>query len=235
MKVCYKAGAVTARENYYSIAADAVEIRLWFLTDDILRIRAGFDGDWDEASYSLVMTAWESRTDHLLAAERRRVETANARLTDAEDKAVIQGSKLRVEIEKDPFRICVYDAEGTQLHADIPDLAYREDANSRRFHASQIEAEDCFYGFGEKSGDINKAEKFMNMAPGMLWVTTRRRQILFTSMSRFTSSYRDSLKRRLVIFTTQQRNAPLIWDGKSATTGTDIPRSAQMQEMWTFS
>lgn len=166
MKVCYKAGTVTARENYYSIAADAVEIRLWFLTDDILRIRAGFDGDWDEASYSLVMTAWESRTDHLLAAERRRVETAKAQLTDAEDKAVIQGSRLRVEIEKDPFRICVYDAEGTQLHADIPDLAYREDANHRRFHASQIEAEDCFYGFGEKSGDINKAEKFMNMAPG---------------------------------------------------------------------
>lgn len=166
MKVCYKAGTVTARENYYSIAADAVEIRLWFLTDDILRIRAGFDGDWDEASYSLVMTAWESRTDHLLAAERRRVETAKAQLTDAEDKAVIQGSRLRVEIEKDPFRICVYDAEGTQLHADIPDLAYREDANHRRFHASQIEAEDCFYGFGEKSGDINKAEKFINMAPG---------------------------------------------------------------------
>ncbi len=166
MKVCYKAGAVTARENYYSIAADAVEIRMWFLTDDILRIRAGFDGDWDEASYSLVMTAWESRTDQLLAAERRKVVAADAQLTDAEDKAVIQGRKLRVEIEKDPFRICVYDAEGTQLHADIPDLAYREDANRRRFHASQIEAEDCFYGFGEKSGDINKAEKFMNMAPG---------------------------------------------------------------------
>ena len=53
MKVCYKAGAVTAQNHYYSIAADAVEIRVWFLTDDIIRIRAGFDGDWDEASYSL--------------------------------------------------------------------------------------------------------------------------------------------------------------------------------------
>ena len=58
MKVCYKAGAVTAQNHYYSIAADAVEIRVWFLTDDIIRIRAGFDGDWDEASYSLVTTAW---------------------------------------------------------------------------------------------------------------------------------------------------------------------------------
>ena len=69
MKVCYKAGAVTAKENYYSIAADAVEIRLWFLTDEILRIRAGFDGDWDEASYSLVMTAWDSRADEGLSQE----------------------------------------------------------------------------------------------------------------------------------------------------------------------
>ena len=39
MKVCYKAGAVTAQNHYYSIAADAVEIRVWFLTDDIIRIR----------------------------------------------------------------------------------------------------------------------------------------------------------------------------------------------------
>ena len=51
MKVCYKAGAVTAQNHYYSIAADAVEIRVWFLTDDIIRIRAGFDGDWDEFLY----------------------------------------------------------------------------------------------------------------------------------------------------------------------------------------
>ena len=66
MKVCYKAGVVSAVKNYYSIATDAVEIRLWFLTDDIIRIRAGFDGDWDEASYSLVKTAWQSRTDELM-------------------------------------------------------------------------------------------------------------------------------------------------------------------------
>ena len=60
----------------------------------------------------------------------------------------------------------VYDKDGSLLHADIPDLAYREDSNHRRIHASQIEADDCFYGFGEKSGEINKAEKYMNMAPG---------------------------------------------------------------------
>ena len=62
MKVCYKAGAVTAQNHYYSIAADAVEIRVWFLTDDIIRIRAGFDGDWDEAvSYTHLTLPTNSR------------------------------------------------------------------------------------------------------------------------------------------------------------------------------
>lgn len=166
MKVCYTAGAVTALSGCYSIATNAVELRLWFLTDDILRIRAGFDGDWDEASYSLTMTAWESRTDELMKEWRRQVKPADAVLTDDKAQAVIQGKRLKVVIEKKPFRILVYDKDGSLLHADIPDLAYREDSNHRRIHASQIEADDCFYGFGEKSGEINKAEKLMNMAPG---------------------------------------------------------------------
>ena len=67
MKVCYTGGAVKDCGSYYSVATNAVELRIWFLTDDILRIRAGFDGDWYEASYSLTMTAWESRTDNLMA------------------------------------------------------------------------------------------------------------------------------------------------------------------------
>ncbi len=67
-------------------------------------------------------------------------------LTDGEKEAVIQGSRLKVVVEKAPFRIMVYDKDGSLLHADIPDLAYREDSNHRRIHASQIEADDCFYG-----------------------------------------------------------------------------------------
>ena len=166
MKVCYQAGPVTRRENYFSIAADGAEIRLWFLTDDILRIRAGFDGDWDEASYSLVMTAWESRTDSFLGGERRRVNTAPAELKDGAEEAVIQGRHLKVVVHKQPFHLSVYDEAGTLIHEDIPDLAFRQDGNNRRMHSIRIEADDHFYGFGEKGGEIDKAECFLTMAPG---------------------------------------------------------------------
>lgn len=165
MKICTRASSVTQHENYFSILTDGAELRLWFLTDSIVRIRAGFDGDFAEESYSLVLTAWEDRMDGFLKNYRRRIETADAALTDGGDTAVIQGKLLKVVVEKDPFRICVYDAEGTCLHADIADLAYQEDSNRRRIHTSEISPDDCFYGFGEKSGEFNKAQKFMNMSP----------------------------------------------------------------------
>ncbi len=63
MKVCMNATTVKQKENYFSVLTNCVEIRILFLTDSILRIRAGFDGDFAEESYSLVMTAWEDRMD----------------------------------------------------------------------------------------------------------------------------------------------------------------------------
>lgn len=165
MKVCMTAGAVRQQDNYFSVTTNCVEIRILFLTDSIIRIRAGFDGDFAEESYSLVMTAWEDRMDGFLKDSRRRITAADAVLTDQEHQAVIQGRLLKVVVEKDPFRICVYDQDGTQIHADIVDLAFQEDCNNRRIHTSEISPDDCFYGFGEKSGEFNKAQKFMGMSP----------------------------------------------------------------------
>ena len=165
VRICTTAQAVRQKDNYFSIETNSVEIRVWFLTDSILRIRAGFDGDFAEESYSLILTAWEDRMDDFMKNYRKRIETAKAVLTDGDCEAVIQGRELKVVVEKDPFRICVYDREGTQIHGDIVDLAYQEDSNHRRIHTSEISAGDCFYGFGEKSGEFNKAQKCMGMSP----------------------------------------------------------------------
>ena len=165
MKVCTNAYTVAKKDSYFSVMTNSVEIRILFLTDSILRIRAGFDGDFAEESYSLVMTAWEDRMDDFLKGRRTRVEAADAVLSDGDREAVIEGRILKVVVEKDPFRICVYDKEGTLLHADSVYLAYMEDSNHRRIHTSEISPEDCFYGFGEKSGSFNKAQKFMSMSP----------------------------------------------------------------------
>lgn len=165
MKVCRYASGIKQNDGYFSVMTNCVEIRIWFLTDDIVRIRAGFDGEFAEESYSLVMTAWEDRMDEVMSRYRRRIQPAKAVLTDEEKQAVIQGEHLKVVVEKNPFRICIYDQDGTMLHADIVDLAYQEDSNHRRIHTSEISPQDCFYGFGEKSGEWNKAQKYMCMSP----------------------------------------------------------------------
>ena len=113
MKVCTNAYTVAKKDSYFSVMTNSVEIRILFLTDSILRIRAGFDGDFAEESYSLVMTAWEDRMDDFLKGRRTRVEAADAVLSDGDREAVIEGRILKVVVEKDPFRICVYDKEGT--------------------------------------------------------------------------------------------------------------------------
>lgn len=165
MKLCTNAIEVKQIDQYFSIVTNSIEIRVLFLTDSILRIRAGFDGDFAEESYSLVMTAWEDRMDELMKDQRKKIIPASAELIKSEHQAVIQGASLKVVIEKDPFRICIYDKEGTCLHSDIVDLGYQEDSNHRRIHTSEISPEDCFYGFGEKSGQWNKAQKFLSMSP----------------------------------------------------------------------
>lgn len=165
MRLCLAAKGVRQEENYFCVETNSVEIRIWFLTDEIIRIRAGFDGDFAEESYSLALTAWEDRMDGLMGKYRKRINVAPAELCDDGETAVISGKKLKVVVEKEPFRLCVYDQDGTLLHADIVDLAFQEDSNRRRIHTSEITPQDCFYGFGEKSGDLNKAQKFMSMSP----------------------------------------------------------------------
>ena len=86
MRVANKVTSIEKRGSGFSIMTDAVEIRLMFMTDDILRIRAGFDGDFAEESYTLAMTAWEDRMDDVLMGYRRRIEPKEGRLLTADEK-----------------------------------------------------------------------------------------------------------------------------------------------------
>lgn len=165
MKICTTVTNVAQVNDFYEISTDGVPLRIWFVTDDCLRIRAGFSGTFEEASYSLALTAWPDRLDTVMQGYRKRVAVSPSALADGPNAAVLQGNSLKVVVEKQPFRICVYDKQNTLLHADLVDLAYMQDSNSRRIHTSEIMPGDCFYGFGEKTGPINKAEKFMSMSP----------------------------------------------------------------------
>jgi alpha-glucosidase len=182
----------------FRLMTDAVEIRLLFMTDDILRIRAGFDGipadgssvtgSFEEASYTLAMTAWKDRMDEVVKDYRTRIEPSDGRIiedreekkkilatldgalgypdSDIENVSLIQGNKLTIVVFHDPFMLKVYDHDGFKLHEDVPYMGWQEDANQRRIHASVMNSEDHFYGFGERTGELDKRETLMQLAPG---------------------------------------------------------------------
>ncbi len=94
MKICMNATTIIQKEKLffccYKLHRNPY---LLSLTDHIIRIRAGFDGDFVEESYSLVTTAWEDRMDTFLKDYRKRIQTADAILEDGADQAVIQGKR----------------------------------------------------------------------------------------------------------------------------------------------
>ena len=73
MRINTKAFSVKEKTPFFEIKTDGVPIRIWFVTNDIIRIRAGFDGDFAEESYSLVTTAWEDRLDDVMKDYRTRI------------------------------------------------------------------------------------------------------------------------------------------------------------------
>mgnify|MGYP002627657571 FL=1 len=166
MKIVEKLLGVEKRAQTFVLSTNAIEMRILFLTDDIVRIRAGFTGDFAEESYSLVMTAWEDRMDEVLKGYRHRITPADAVMTEDASKVVLQGTKLKVVVQKDPFLLQIYDEEGTLLHEDIPYRGWLCDSNGRRIHTCVMESADNYYGFGERTGELNKRESFMQTAPG---------------------------------------------------------------------
>ncbi|MCR4611729.1 MAG: DUF4968 domain-containing protein, partial [Lachnospiraceae bacterium] len=164
MRIIKEVKSVTKENNYYVVKTNDCDMRIWFLTDSIIRIRVGFDGDFVEESYSLVTTAWEDRLDDVVGEDRKRIEVAETKLKDDDDYTTISSKKLNLVINKDPITLEIYDSENNILHRDTPQLAYRCDSNSRRFHTGEIMNGDYYYGFGEKTGHLNKRGKLLTMS-----------------------------------------------------------------------
>ena len=165
MKICSRAHQITQQATYIEITTNCIPIRIYYLTDYILRIRTSFDRDFAEGSYSLMLTGWEEHLDSFWREKRTHTTPILPTVIEREHDFLLEGTALDVIINKEPFFIQIFDKEGTLLHADVPEIAYQEDANARRIHVSAIKEGDHFYGFGEKTGDFNKFEHRMYMSP----------------------------------------------------------------------
>ncbi|GAB2717668.1 TIM-barrel domain-containing protein [Paenibacillus thermoaerophilus] len=163
MKISHQLLDVAYGTSRLDLVTDAAKFRIVLLNDEIVRIRCTFEEDFpEEASYALVLTAWEDKMDALVP-DRKRIEPIPAQYEDLGTHLLLSTRKLRVLVHKEPFAIEITDADGNVLHADLQGKPYVRDALGRLYHYSCMHDQDHFYGFGEKSGYLNKKHRRMRM------------------------------------------------------------------------
>ncbi len=151
-------------DGIYYIDTDGGKFMIVFLRKDLVRIRCTFEENFsEESSYTLVMTAWEDRLDDLLKGERIRVNPYLPEVLEKEGYLEFKTEELRMVIDKEPFGISIYNNENLCLYSDVRERSYLQDDKGRIYHYSALDEQDCYYGFGEKTGYLNKAKRRMKM------------------------------------------------------------------------
>lgn len=161
MELCKKITGIEKKDGYYLLHGNCADLKVVFVTDEIVRVRVAFDRELTEESYILMTTAWADRLDPLFEGQRRRVKPVEPKLTEGEKTLCFESAALRLEIDRDPLCLRLYDAEGTELYSTLSGSPFILDANKRVNAYSRMEEDDCFYGFGEKSGNLNKNKEFL--------------------------------------------------------------------------
>ena len=155
-------------ENGYLIHGDAADVKLIFMTDDIIRIRVHFDKGtpMEEESYTLVTTAWEDRMDTLLKDERTRITALDVPCAEDDKTLTFETAHLTLKLFKKPFHFELYDKSGKLIYQDLRERAFEKDQIGRLSHFSKVDREfDHFYGFGEKTGHLDKKGRRLRMSP----------------------------------------------------------------------
>ena len=161
MDICRKITGLEKRDGFTLVHTNSCDIKLVFVTDEIVRVRASFDKELAEESYILMTTAWADRLDPLFEGQRTRLTPVEPKFTDGEKTLVFETKALRLELDKDPICIRLYDADGTELYSTLTGSPFTLDTNRRVTAYSRMQEDDCFYGFGEKAGALNKNKAFL--------------------------------------------------------------------------
>lgn len=163
MDISSKFTGMEKKAGYYQISTDGAVIRICFLTEEIVRIRAAFDGKAgaEENSYVLSVTGWMDRMDDFFQGERTRLAPVMPLVSETEAAVLFKTPQLTLTVEKDPLNLVLEDEAGDILYSTVPGIGFVKDSNGRVVNYSRMNEDDCFYGFGEKDGLLDKNKEFI--------------------------------------------------------------------------
>lgn len=173
MKICRKFESISKSEAGFLVKLDKAYMSVCFLTDRVVRLKVSFEDEEKinepEASYVLQTVGWEDRLDPLFGEERTHVVPIKAEMTQLSDKVVLATATMRLEITKDPLQITLFDWEGAAIYESAAGNPFTFDSNNRVTSYVKMKEDDCYYGFGEKTGPLNKNKDFIRERATDCW------------------------------------------------------------------
>ena len=161
MDLCKEFRGMDRQDGCFLLHTNCADIKVCFVTEEIVRIRVAFDRELAEESYVLPTTAWADRRDGLFEGERTRLTPVDPQVEESDAAITFATAAVRLVFHKDPLGFALYNAAGDLLYSDLAGTPYTLDANRRVTHYSAMQEDDCFYGFGEKAGELNKNKRFL--------------------------------------------------------------------------
>ena len=118
--------------------------------------------------FRIRITETEFEKDHSYAMEKslEDFDPVDPVIEDKENEVVIKTSEMRLQITKNPFNLEFFGPDsGEPFLEDQEGYSYCRDEDSIRTF-KKIRPEDHFYGFGEKTGPLDKRGESMEMFAG---------------------------------------------------------------------
>ena len=133
------------------------------LEEGIFRVRYAFDKQEPvRPSFAVLLCSREEEAKGVLADEKRLTEPVPFALEETPEHLVLRTAKAEISVSKAPFAITVKDENGACIHRDIAGKAYAR-RHMRHAHTVAQDGFDQFYGFGEKTGPLNKFKTRLRM------------------------------------------------------------------------
>ena len=111
MEICSRFTGMERKDGAFLLHTDNADVKVCFVTDEIVRVRASFDHELAEESYILMTTAWEDRMDDLFKGERTRGEPFAAEGTEDDKTITFATGKVTLVVEKDPINFKLLSAD----------------------------------------------------------------------------------------------------------------------------
>ena len=169
MEICRKLISATRDKGSALLDLGPAWLRVYFMTDRIVRLKVSFGEEKQDASYILMGTCWEDRLDGLFGEEREKREPLGFEMDEEEDRVVLKTASLVLTVMRAPLEIILATASGEELYRSAAGNPFVRDSNKRIVHYSRMEEDDCFYGFGEKAGSLDKNKEFIRERPTDSW------------------------------------------------------------------